>query len=150
MTQLHTGFILTRNWRDTDRGIELELWLSTEAGPHCLQVPAREAVFFLPRQEIGRAQELLADKFTFRAVELELRDFQQQTVTGLYFRSQRQLRQARDLLQEADLDPLEADINPVERYLMERFVEALPQYQHQSQPRLLFQPRRSVYPARLP
>ncbi len=43
-------------------------------------------------------------------------------VAGLYFRSQRQLRQARDRLQEAGLEPLEADVNPAERFLMERFV----------------------------
>jgi DNA polymerase-2 len=128
VTQLHTGFILTRNWRDTERGIELELWLSTEAGPHCLTVPAREAVFFLPKRDLGKARELLTGDFAYRVVELELRDFNQEPVAGIYFRSQRMLRQARDRLEAAELDPLEADINPVERFLMERFVEGSLEY----------------------
>jgi len=129
--QMHTGFILTRNWRDTERGIELELWLSTEAGPCCLLIPAREAVFFLSRPDLERARELLGDSFAYRVEELELQDFQQNAVIGFYFRSQRQLRQARDHLQEAGLDPLEADINPVERFLMERFVEGSLEYRQE-------------------
>lgn len=129
--QLHTGFILTRNWRDTERGIELELWLSTEAGPQRLLIPAREAVFFVPRPDLERAREVLAESFAYRLEELELQDFRQDAVLGFYFHSQRQLRQARDRLQEAGLDPLEADINPVERFLMERFVEGSLEYRQE-------------------
>jgi DNA polymerase-2 len=122
MTDLQTGFIVSRNWRDTEQGVELELWLSTDSGPHCLVVPAQEALFFLPAADVARAREVLAAEFSCRIETLDLLDFRQQAVSGFYFRSQRQLRQARDRLEEAGLEPLEADINPVERYLMERFV----------------------------
>ncbi len=119
---LHTGFIVTRNWRDTDQGVELELWLSTQCGPRCLQVPRQEGVFFLPREELTRARQVLATDFNFRVGEPPLKDFLMRPVAALYFHSQRQLRQARDRLAEQGLEPLEADINPAERYLMERFV----------------------------
>ena len=52
-----------------------------------------------------------------------------QPVSGFYFRSQRLLRRARDRLEAAGLRPLEADLNPVERYLMERFVRGSIEYQ---------------------
>ena len=119
MSQEQTGFILTRNWRDTDRGVELELWLSTPEGPRCLQIPGQQGVFFLPCEDLPRMRELLAGHFNYRVQELDLMDFELRPVAGVYFSSQRQLRQARDQLREAGMDPLEADINPVERYLME-------------------------------
>jgi DNA polymerase-2 len=121
-SELQTGFIVTRNWRDTDHGVELELWLSTASGPRCLQVPGQEGVFFLPREDLAQAKDSLAADFRYRIGEPNLQDFSMRGVVALYFRSQRQLRQARDRLEEIGLDPLEADINPVERYLMERFV----------------------------
>jgi DNA polymerase-2 len=117
-----TGFILTRNWRDGDQGVELEFWLSTPSGPHRLVVTGQQAVFFLPGINDARAGELLADKYAYSVRELDLLDFHQHSVSAYYFPSQRQLRQARNELQAAGLSPLEADINPAERFLMERFV----------------------------
>ena len=117
-----TGFILTRNWRDSDQGVELEFWLSTPSGPQRLLVPAQQVVFFLPSADTAQATELLAGKYAHSVRELDLLDFQQQPVSAHYFSSQRQLRQARDELQAAGLQPLEGDINPAERFLMERFV----------------------------
>jgi len=131
VTELHTGFLLTRNWRDTEQGIELELWLSTDSGPRCLVVPGQQALFFLPRADLDRARELLDSRFNYRATDLDLRDFAQQPVAGLYFDSQRQLREARDLLVAQGLDPLEADINPTERFLMERFVTGSLEYRRE-------------------
>ena len=101
----------------------MELWLSTDAGARKLVVPGQEVVFFLPTALLDAALPLLAGEFSPRVEPLELRDFDMQPVAGLYFRSQRQLRQARDKLRAAGLDPLEADLNPVERFLMERFVQ---------------------------
>jgi DNA polymerase-2 len=118
----NTGFILTRNWRDGDRGVELEYWLSGPLGPHRLLLPGQEVVFFLPAAEAARAAALLAGDYRYEARPLQLKDFQLQPVVGLYFSSQRQLRQARDRLEGADIYPLEADVNPCERFLMERFI----------------------------
>ena len=120
--KLDTGFILTRNWRDSDQGVELEFWLSTPQGPHRLLVPAQQVLFFLPTADTERATALLAGKYQHTPRELELLDFQLQPVSAHYFSSQHQLRHARNELQAAGLEPLEADINPAERFLMERFV----------------------------
>ncbi len=116
------GFILSRNWRDTEQGVELELWLSGDSGPSCLLVPAQEVLFFLAFSDQARAQQLLGAEFHYRLAPLQLLNFQHQAVVGCYFKSQRQLRLARDHLQAAGLELFEADINPVDRYLSERFV----------------------------
>lgn len=57
-----------------------------------------------------------------RRVPLELHSLKGRPVDGLYYRSQRDLIQARDELRSRGLYPFEADVKPVERFLMERFV----------------------------
>lgn len=130
MPNHNTGFVLTRNWRDTEAGVELEFWVSTDAGPHRLVVPGQEVLYFLPAAQAKRAGALLQAEFAFRVEELALRDFSMETVCAFYFRSQRQLRRARDVLQGAGFDPLEADINPADRFLMERFVQGSMEFHH--------------------
>ena len=51
-----------------------------------------------------------------------LRDFRMEDGDRLYISQYRQARRCADALREQGLEPLEADINPAERYLMERFV----------------------------
>ncbi len=121
---LHTynGFILTRNWRDTQAGIELEFWFSTDQGPVCALVRGERSVFFLNQSEANRAQELLIRQSGVEFKPVPLRDFQLQPVVAVYFTSHRQARRSADLLRDNGLNPLESDINPAERYLMERFI----------------------------
>ncbi len=118
----YTGFILTRNWRDTQAGIELEFWFSTDEGPLCALVRGERSAFFLSEFEAAPARELLLRQSGVEFKPLELRDFQLQPVVAVYFDSHRQARRAADILRENGLDPLEADINPAERFLMERFI----------------------------
>ncbi len=115
------GFILTRNWRDTEAGVELEYWLVGPGGEERLLVPAQRAVFFLPLEDLGAARPLL-EPFRAEIRELALRDFRLRPVCGCYFASQRELRRARDRLLGEGIAPLEADVNPADRFLMERFV----------------------------
>jgi len=116
------GFLLTRNWRDTPGGVELEFWFASDAGPLCVLVRGQHSVFFLPREQAPAAQAVLAPRFACSVRPVELRDFGMRPVVGLYFDSHRQARRAADCLRDNDMEPLEADINPAERYLMERFV----------------------------
>jgi DNA polymerase-2 len=51
-----------------------------------------------------------------------LQDFSRRPVRALYFRSHRQAREAARRLLAAGLCPLEADLNPADRFLMERFI----------------------------
>jgi DNA polymerase-2 len=116
------GFLLTRNWRDAPEGIELEFWFSTAQGPLCALVRGEHSVFFLAESALPRAQVLLGDTAGLEIRPVKLRDFALSPVVGLYFRHYRKARKAADTLRAHGLDPLEADINPADRYLMERFV----------------------------
>lgn len=130
MSEQQTGFVISRGWRDTSGGVELDLWLSTDQGPHHLIIPDQEVLFFLPEEHVEKAQPLLAGA-AYRLEPLKLQDFEMRPVCGFYFRSERTLRDARERLRAAGLDPLEADLNPVDRYLMERFVRGSMSWQKQ-------------------
>lgn len=116
------GFLLTRHWRDTPAGIELEFWFTTAQGPLRVLVHGERSVFFLAESELPAARELLRGRADVEIKPVSLRNFSMQPVAGLYFRQQRQAREVADRLRAAGFDPLEADINPAERYLMERFI----------------------------
>lgn len=120
--QTFQGFLLTRNWRDTPAGVELEFWFSTADGPLCALVHGEQSVFFLAESELPRARALLGDAPGFDTRPVQLRTFAMAPVVGCYFRHYRQARRAADEFRANGLDPLEADINPADRYLMERFV----------------------------
>jgi len=116
------GFLLSRHWRDTPDGIELEYWFATDEAPLCARVAGERAVFFLPLASEARARELLAGETGIEIKRLPLRDFCLQATVGVYCDSYRRSRHLADRLAGQGLDPLEADINPADRFLMERFV----------------------------
>jgi DNA polymerase II len=116
------GFLLTRHWRDTAQGLVLEYWFATDAGPLCATVHGESSVFFLPASQAEAARRHLAGEAGVELRPLSLRDFQLQPLIGVYCKGYRSARRAADLLSQAGLEPLEADINPAERYLMERFI----------------------------
>jgi DNA polymerase-2 len=120
--QTFEGFLLTRNWRDTPEGVELEFWFSTAQGPLCATVRGERSVFFLPRDDVSRAEAVLGHLPALEARPVPLRSFAMAPLTAFYFTQHRAARRAADNLRAAGLDPLEADINPADRYLMERFV----------------------------
>lgn len=118
------GFLLTRQWRDTPKGIELTLWVTTASGPLCLKVFNQEAVFFVEETHLDEAKLILSAISGWHYRSVKLKTFQQEPVYAFYFQQQRQLRQASQLLHGAGIEPLENDIRPADRFLMERFVTA--------------------------
>ncbi|TXS88998.1 DNA polymerase II [Parahaliea maris] len=115
------GFLLTRDWGDTPRGLELEFWLATTGGPRRLLIRGERSVFFLEAEEAERARALLGGEGV-ECRPLALRSFRMAAVVGVYCTAYRTARVLADQLREAGFDPLEADINPADRYLMERFI----------------------------
>jgi DNA polymerase-2 len=122
--QLQQGFVLTRHWRDTPQGTEVEFWLATDAGPRRVRLPAQTSVAFIPARYEARVRELLRGERDVELRPLALQDFRHEPVLGLYCRQQRQLIQLDKRLRGAGIEVLEADIRPPERYLMERFITA--------------------------
>ncbi len=124
MAQAREGFLLTRHWRDTPGGTEVEFWLATDNGPLRIVLPPQESVAFIPAAQVEMARRLLSSEKQWRLTPLELRDFHRQPVFGLYCRAHRQLMRLEKLLREGGVTLYEADVRPPERFLMERFITA--------------------------
>ena len=109
-----TGFLLTRQWRETREGIELRYWAATERGPVRIVFPKQEAVFFASRAAEAEGVS--------RRQAVELRSLDGAPVDALYFNSTRALAESRERLRERNVATLESDIKPADRFLMERFI----------------------------
>ena len=118
------GFVLTRHWRDTPDGIEVDLWLATDAGAQRLRLSGQTAVAFVPAAQRRRVERMVNGEPGVELRALDLRDFHRRPVVGLYCRQYRQLLGLERRLREAGVSVYEADVRPPDRYLMERFVTA--------------------------
>nr|WP_238936098.1 DNA polymerase II [Pseudomonas weihenstephanensis] len=121
---MRQGFVLTRHWRDTPSGIEVEFWLATDEGPQQVRLAYQTSTAFIPAQQREQAEALLQDERNVEFRVLALCDFQSRPVVGLYCQQHGQLIDIAQRLRRAGLDVYEADIRPPERYLMERFITA--------------------------
>jgi DNA polymerase-2 len=121
---LQQGFVLTRHWRDTPAGTEVEFWLASDAGPRRVRLAHQPSVAFIPAAQRERAEAQLRGEREVELRPLGLRDFRQRPMLGLYCRSHRQLIKLDKQLRKAGVDVYEADIRPPERFLMERFITA--------------------------
>ena len=116
--------MLTRHWRDTQRGTEVELWLATDEGAQKIRLPLQESVAFIPAVQKAQAERLLADEKNISLRTLPMQDFHSRPVLGLYCTQHRQLMRIEKLLKEGGVQVYEADIRPPERFLMERYITA--------------------------
>ncbi|WP_439135177.1 DNA polymerase II [Pseudomaricurvus sp.] len=135
------GFILTREWDDAPvasrfgklRQLQLQFWLTADREPLRVIVEKQTSVFFLPVEQLADAEAILNRHLgqsarhpsvapVWEAKPLDLQSFEFQPVVGLYFREQRTLYRARDALIKQGLTPFESDIQPTDRFLMERFI----------------------------
>ena len=115
------AFLLTRQWRDASNGLELSLWAASEQGPLRIVLDREEAVCFVER--VAADNDALPG-VPCRRRTLDLTTLEGAPVDALYFRRQRDLVAARDLLRTRGITPCESDLKPADRYLMERFVTA--------------------------
>ncbi len=114
------ALLLSRDHRDRPGGIEIALrGVSPAHGAVEATFGAQEAVFFVPR--VARAA---APVPSARRESRPLRGPDGRDVDALYFASYEAARAARESLREALVVPLESDVRPSERFLMERFVTA--------------------------
>ncbi|MBU9266357.1 DNA polymerase II [Burkholderia gladioli] len=124
MTDFEQGFILTRHWRDTAAGVEIEFWLATGQGPRRVRLRPQESVAFLPVEQREAAERLLAGESGVELRPLALHDFRRRPVLGLYCKRHRHLGALQKRLAREGVDLYEADITPPDRYAMERFITA--------------------------
>ena len=115
---------MTRHWRDTAAGTEVEFWLATEDGPRHIRLAPQPSVAFIPAKQRDQAEAVLRGERSCELRPLALSDFHRRPVLGLYCRQYRQLLKLEKRLREHGVNVYEADVRPPERYLMERFITA--------------------------
>lgn len=130
---LRHGFVLTRHWRDTPSGVEVEFWLATDEGPQHVRLPVQTSVAFVPYAQRAQVEALVQDERNIELRELALRDFHSRPVLGLYSQQHGQLIDIAQRLRRAGVEVFEADIRPPERFLMERFITAPVSFSGQAQ-----------------
>lgn len=119
---MFNAFLLTRQSYDTNNGVQLDLWFKTESTPIKVVVTNQKALFFITQKDVFEANKLLHKGFSVEIKELELKSFDSEPMSGVYFQSQQQFYRARDVLQQNNIRCLESDIRVPERYLTERFL----------------------------
>nr|ASZ84459.1 DNA polymerase II [Pseudomonas fluorescens] len=124
MVDLQRGFVLTRHWRDTPAGTEVEFWVATDTGPQRIRLPYQPSVAFIPAAQREQAEALLQGEKNLELRPLALQDFEHRPVLGLYCQQHGQLMRLETALRKAGVDMFEADVRPPERYMMERFITA--------------------------
>ena len=122
------GFILTRHWRDGPDGVHLSFWLATDNGPLLLHIPPQPTVCFVRQSDLPLVQPLLEQGLPqyigITLKPLALKNCHGEPVAAAYCRNHKQRRELAEGLQQAAIACWEADIKPVERFLMERFITA--------------------------
>lgn len=119
------GFILSEQWLDTDQGLTLRYWLSTDKGPVPIEFPKQETVCFCPQSRVSE----LPDWPGLRTQALDLRHFSGQAVSAVYCERYALHLQLRNQAQSLNLPLWEAEIKPSSRFLMERYITGAMQFQ---------------------
>lgn len=130
---LLSAFLLTRQWKESDTGLELIFWFASSEGPLRFHLPRQEAICFFPSSQTDKVKKILKGQKNWRINSTELLDFARQKVSALYFSSQRQLFDNRDRLAIRNIRLLESDIKPTDRFLMERFIKGAVEVQAEQQ-----------------
>lgn len=113
-------FLLTGDWFDYQgRNVLRFFGASDELGTTEIVITNNKPVFFVERISI-----LSGLKQNFLRKEVEMKTFTGNAVDALYFNTLKDLRQAVNDLAEIGITTYESDVDPVRRFLMERFINA--------------------------
>ncbi|MBR9789855.1 MAG: DNA polymerase II [Vibrionaceae bacterium] len=120
---IQQGFLLTRQARDIQGQTQIELWLSTEAGPTQLLIHGEKPVFFIAQSDGEQAREIAQSNsihVEFRV--LDIQTFEHTALVACYTRLTRDAIALQGHLAHHDITTYEGDIRLADRYLMERFI----------------------------
>ncbi len=112
MVDLQRGFVLTRHWRDTPTGTEVEFWLATDGGPRRIRLPHQPSVAFIAAEQREQVERLLHDEKNVKLRPLALLDFDHRPVLGLYCQQHAQLMRLETTLRKSGVEMFEGDVRP--------------------------------------
>lgn len=113
-------FLLTGEWFDyKGKNLIRLIGTSNEIGPAEILISTNKPVFFVERNAVLNP----VGKTYFRK-ETELKNFDFNNVDALYFNSQQSLQKFETELNELNIKTFESDVDPLRRFLMEKFIYA--------------------------
>lgn len=114
------AFIITGEWQDINgRNVLKFIGVSEESSPIEIIITNVKPVLFIERDVTEPGLHMV-----YKRKPVKLKNFYGQDVDALYFDTERDLRIAAEELGKNGFRTYEADIDPVRRYLMERFLNA--------------------------
>lgn len=114
------AFILTGEWQDINgRNVLKFIAVTEESSPVEVIISNVKPVFFIKRSDADTGLRV-----AYRRKPVKLKNFVGEDVDALYFNSERDLKIAAEDLDKNGIRNYEADVDPVRRYLMERFLNA--------------------------
>ncbi len=120
-------YILTEECLERQNGCEIQLHCIDDTGPLTLRFTRQEPLFFLREDDLPRGEDLL-ERHEVRTKRVELTDFHGNPLYAVYCSGMRQLNSLKSSLRSSGIRPLESDIRPEERFLMERFIRRSLEY----------------------
>ncbi|MBU2863712.1 DNA polymerase II [Reinekea forsetii] len=123
MSNSQAEFILSRHWSENEHGIELRYWLVSGDGVRCWQLEQQESTCFIAQHQLKKWQTVWAKwGQKVRVGQQSFKTFSGLLAIAVYSKSfsqqRRWVRQGRDI----GLLVWEDDVNPADRFLMERFL----------------------------
>lgn len=120
---IQQGFLLTRQARDIQGQTQIELWLSTEAGPTQLLINGEKPVFFIAQDNLVLAREIAhSNGIAVEFRSLEIKTFEHTHLAACYTHLTKDAQAFQGALTHHDIVTYEGDIRLADRYLMERFI----------------------------
>ena len=133
---IQKGFVLTRSSRDLGEQIQIEYWLSTDQGPCKVIVNSQRGVFFIPSADQELALRALQhDVPSVEIKKLPLKSFSGESMAAVYTLTLRDFYRALDCLKTQNIEILESDFRPHDRYLIERFIQGSAEFTGISEPK---------------
>lgn len=119
------GTLLTRQQYDRNGRCTFELWVKHDQHIFQLIITDQKPVCFVTVDDSSALKQKAVGRIPDLDIKpVELTTFKDQATCAVYVDSLNAFYQLKELAQGAGIELLEADIRPVDRYLMERFVTA--------------------------
>lgn len=123
MAQSTPFFILSRHWQDTDSGIQIRIWLKAEYTVECWSLDAQETVCFVAERHLEQWRAIWKRLLSTPSVrDKTFQTLMGETVVPVYSKQMQDQRKWVKAGKDFGLSVWEDDINPADRYLMERFL----------------------------
>lgn len=118
------GILLTRNQYDRDGRCIFELWIKSNETNIQLIITDERPVCFATLENVEMLRSISTALFpSIEITPVKLKTFSDEAVYAVYVNSLNEFYQLRQSASQHNIELLEADVKPVDRYLMERFIQ---------------------------